>query len=254
MAGKPKTPTSTTSLRSVVSEPTAIGEKNPARRVEEALKQVEKVAGGRASIVSALTFSPLELSEDQKLLLGMLADPDNDKRSLAKVVADSGLKIKDLLDLLRQARGAQAYWEALNRVYDFLPRVAGDVMERSIPHQLPCTACNGKGKVRMAGHRAKKQAGAEEDCTPCNGTGTFLTLPDLARQKVALELGGLLKPGGSGTTVNVDQRVAAGVGFFSPADLQRFHSASDEALYKGREAAAEATVAEAVVETTVVEK
>lgn len=215
---------------------TFIGERQPSYRIEQALKQVEIAGGGRGSIVEALYHSPMELAEDQQRLLNMLADPDNDGRSLAKVCADAGLKVKALLDLLRTARGARAYYEAINRVYDKLPDVAGDVMDRAVPHHLPCTACNGTGTTRT------KAGGKLTTCVPCNGKGTFLELPDLERQKVALTIGGLLKPEKGGTTLNVNQQQVLQAGFFTSEDLKTFQTRSDKALFGERRAPEEPAV------------
>ncbi len=198
------------------------------KALEEACRNFETEVGGRDSLVAQLVHA--RLTPEQDLLVGAIADPTNDAFSLARICALHGIRFGDLLIVFRDAGLVRAQLAAMRKVWERLPQVAGDVMDRAIPHLLECPACRGT-KVRVKFRAVKKSKEAPDGvkevqvpCLRCAGTGEILVQPDLDRQKVALEVGGMLRQEGGGVQVNVQAQAQAGV-------FGNFAAASDAVLY-----------------------
>jgi hypothetical protein len=206
--------------------------------LERACRNFESEVGGRAALIEHVSHA--QLNEDQELLIGAIADPRNDQSSLARICYSYGIQFADLLTLFRSAGFAKAQLQAMRRVWERLPDVAGDVMERSVPHQILCSSCAGIGRVEKTKATGGDGGGiqrVEERCDTCNGMGYITIQPRLETQKVALEIGGLLQPGGGpGVQVNVTQQQAMGVA----GRLSSFARESDEVLFPQLEAPVDA--------------
>lgn len=225
-------------------------QRSPQRDVDQALASLEKALGGRSQILSTLVQA--DLTDDEQLICDLLADPQNDNRSLAKVCGIAHYSLSRLLDLFKKAKGAEAYIKSVNRVYEKLPDIAGDIAERSVPQKARCGDCRGIGLVKRVDvdddgkpkfSEDGKRVWIEEQCWPCEGTGQITILPDLERQKLALQIGGLIKE--KGPAVIVDQRNQLA---FSRTNSD-FRSATDALLFgrKTPEAQPEAQVVDAEV-------
>jgi hypothetical protein len=207
--------------------------------LDEACSNFESEVGGRGALIEHLAHAPL--TADQQLLVGAIADPRNDPSTLARICITYGIQFADLLTLFRAAGFAKAQLGAMRRVWGKLPDVAGDVMDRAVPHLLLCPTCAGDKEVEK-----KLIAGSNEDgspkftrwtetCETCGGHGEIQVQPKLETQKVALELGGLIQQKG-GVEVNVVQQQA----LVQAASSMRFYQESDEVLYPGQVVEAEA--------------
>lgn len=198
--------------------------------VAAALDTIEAAAGGRQALLGMLVHAPE--TPEQQYVLGLLADPRSDPMKLSTVCEKGRVSLGQVLALLKDARGAKALLESMERIAKHLPDVAEDVMVRSVPHLVECADCWGTGRVKVPTYGEDgKPTGEHEEraCDPCRGSGKVTVLPTLERQKVALEIGGLLKRA-SGVTVNVSQQAAT---FNFGADARRdFRSATDELLYR----------------------
>src|SRR5678815_5384007 len=173
--------------------------------------EFEKAVGGRGKILEILSHSQGS-GPDLDQLLGMIADPRNDEKNLATICMIAGVGFPKLLVLFRDAGVARAQLAAMRRVWDTLPEVAGDVMARSVTHLIKCGACGGSGKLTEV-HFTKPKKGEVPDppqqleimCDGCQGTGAREAQPDLERQKLALEIGGMIKRGPGAVNVQVNQ-------------------------------------------------
>lgn len=196
-----------------------------------ACKHFEREVGGRQKLIEALAVA--RLTENQEYLVGAIADPRNSKLSLARICAIYGLKFVDLIHLFRDAKVVKAQVVAIQKIADALPEVAGDLMARAVPHMIPCGRCGGTGKIRRPRLlKARKEPAegspkADKPCSVCGGEGQVVVQPTLETQKVALELGGLLKPGG-GAQVQVNVQASGGGGISHSEFLRR----ADEKLYQ----------------------
>lgn len=218
---------------------------NPDHRVEEALASLEAALGGRSKIIA--TLMQLTPGEDETNFMEMLADPRNDTQNLAKVAALAGLSVGRVLQIFKEAKGAEAYVRSINRVYDRLPEIAGDIADRSVPTLARCAPCRGTGVIDSTTGQAQVP-GADPaklvDCWPCEGTGKVTVLPDLERQKLALQIGGLVKKDGTVIMGNVDARVTNNAFIRTTPD---WRTATDRLLFPGKARETAATVVDAEI-------
>lgn len=214
----------------------------PRRRIQ-ALQSLETAAGGRLSLVDQLHTNT---DPDIESLAASLADPTNDARTLARILEISNISVGKFLGMLSQAKLAKATLDAMDRVAKYLPEVAADVMARSVPHTTACTVCNGTGVQQM--RDSDDPLGVlERPCIACHSSGQVNAIPDLDRQKVALELGGMLHKGGPQVAVQVN----TGPAVTSP----HMRDQASKMLYDKPEAEPiEAEVEEEPVDAEVVEK
>lgn len=218
------------------------------QRVEEALSSLERALGGRHSLISSLLQANLGDAENN--FMEMLADPRNDAINLAKVAGLAGLSVGRVLQIFKEAKGAEAYVRSINRVYDRLPEIAGDIADRSVPTTTRCVPCRGTGVVDQTTGAAQVPGADPANlvaCWPCEGLGTVVVHPDLERQKLALQIGGLVKKDGTVIMGNVDARVTNNAFIRSTPD---WRTATDRLLFPGkaREVAKVVDAGEDVVE------
>jgi hypothetical protein len=195
--------------------------------VAQALNSLEDACGGRQAMVAQLLHAPE--TPEQRYVLGLLADPRSDALHLARICERGKVSLGQLINLLKEAKASKALLESMDRIARFLPEVAEDVMARSVPHDQDCGVCWGRGRVKVLDEK-RKPTGQEAECAECDGRGKVRVLPPLDRQKVALELGGLLKRGG--VVVNVNQQQNNAAFLFGPDARKDFRSATDALLYR----------------------
>lgn len=115
----------------------------------------------------------------------------------------------------------------------------GDTTERlgSIPHDMECQGCLGTKEVTIKvmepdSEGRKHPIDKTVPCGFCRGTGLIKVIPDLEHQKVALEIGGILK---KGQGIQVGVQVNTGGALVTPDDMKDFRGASDKLLYPARD-------------------
>lgn len=177
--------------------------------VQQALSKLEQAFGGRQSLLDTLVIAPS--TAQLSYVIGMIADPRNEKRSLGDICEEGGITPDQLFAAYRSGKAAKAQALAFDRVYDPLPDVAADVMRRARQHEALCTNCQGKGKLRskevIKGTTTDEVRYAIEECYLCDGTGKMQKDPDLKTQELALTIAGMVpKAGGVNVGVNVDAR------------------------------------------------
>jgi hypothetical protein len=180
--------------------------------------------GGRSQLVTILLIGSGDPLVDR--IISLLDDPTYAGWSLRRICGHAGLTVADFLKAYQRAMLARGEIAATKIIADRIGEVVEDVMRRAAPHDGPCTCAT-----------PPLQA-----CAACHGTGTRKILPDLDRQKVALELAKLLIRGGP--LVQQNTLVAAGgsatVAHGSLADL----SAAVASVLKPRRALPPASVEE----------
>lgn len=171
------------------------------KALDDAVTLVEEALGGRQKLLEALAFA--ESTPLVSRLLGLLGDPEHDVLSLAQICARGNLTPGDLLAAYRQAKLGIAQALATQAIADKLPEVTADVMLRATPHEVECPTCRGVGTIQPK--PTKKDPHPEpESCPTCQGQQYIGVLPDLDRQKVALDLGQLI-PKSPGVSVQMQQ-------------------------------------------------
>lgn len=209
--------------------------------VARAADSLEAAIGGRTALVDSLVS--LDLNEDQAQIFHIIADPRNDKVSLAQLCARHHFSLDKLLRLFRDGRYARAQIEAIDRVAQGLPRVAGDVMEMASIRRKTCPECMGSKRVRVevpsTDDEGKLTSTVEvRPCAVCGAEGVIELIPDRRTQELALEIGGLFKRKPSGN-VNVGVAVQnnpppALEAPMTSDDLKRVREGTDKLLYPGR--------------------
>lgn len=168
---------------------------DPAPLVAKALSNFEREVGGREAMVRILAHQ-VDESVEAELVVNLLGDPQNSRESLARLCARAGLTVGRFLHLFAHSRGVAAQLATMNKVWPALPGVAEDVMKRAVPIFKECFDCSGSG---TAPHKENEPA---RPCPFCKGKGQIEIEPDLERQKLALQIGGVLKPAAQQTIID----------------------------------------------------
>jgi hypothetical protein len=191
-------------------------------------------------MIAVLSAAKLDKRMDR--FLRMLADPDNDKRSLGQLCTDTQLSLAGLLDLFHTSAKARAKAISISRIAKHLPDVASAVMEDAIPGQRTCPTCLGAKQLAAPTPDAPL---AMAPCPDCHGLGEVRHTPDHEVQRTALKLGELLNEGkGSGTHISMAMLQQA-QGKSGGIEYDSFLSLMDGLLYgRGRERFRSGPVAE----------
>lgn len=192
------------------------------------LQRIEVQMGGRQEIVGLLALAPL--TRDLRYLLGLLGDPDNTGVSLGELCARGHILPGQLLEQLQRAAMQRGQVLAAQRIGTGIAAVAEDVMRRAAPYEEACHACGGIGTVTPE-PTAQVPNPSPGPCDTCRGTGRLRYLPDLERQKLAIDMAHLLPKGGG---INIAQINAPSgpAGGGAAADLvESLQQATDKILY-----------------------
>lgn len=191
--------------------------------VREAIAQLEAAIGGRHVLIEAFVGGSTDPDAEQ--LLGLIADPRNDDRSLAWCCAQVGLTAGELLRLYRNAATARAQVLAIHEVAAETPSVVRDVLRRAQNHYRVCDVCNGTATVwedQKLPDGTKSGDRIKAPCRSCDGTGEYLIDASPEHQKLALDLAGLAGKAGPSTLVQVDNSKSVTlVGALPFAQLQK---------------------------------
>lgn len=190
--------------------------------VREAITQLEAAIGGRQTLIDAFVGAPPDPDADR--LLGLIADPRNDKKPLSTLCAEVGLTAGELLRLYRNAATARAQVLAIHEVAAETPNVVRDVLRRATNHYRVCDGCKGTGEVWQTVEDADGNV-LELIKVPhrlCDGSGQVLVDASTEHQKIALDLAGLASKSSPSTLIQVDNsKSATFVGALPFAQLQK---------------------------------
>lgn len=204
--------------------------------------------GGRQALLDTLLVASGSREVDQ--ITTLLIDPRYGGWSLRRICALAGYTVADLFTAYRKALIVKAHLHATRIVSQQLVSVVDDVMRRAQPHEIPCPVCNGATTIVPEPTKESPNP-SPEPCPTCKGVGRLLQLPDLDRQKVALELGQLLQTRG-GLTLQQNTLVApAPVAAAAPGALEQLQQAVQELLYPRATATAEPPAAPVTPSATV---
>lgn len=228
-----------------------------------AIDALEAAMGGRAPLVAALLqVAPANDAQEEALtyVMGLIADPRHATTKLSTLCARGGITVGELLDAYKNGSLAQMQIEMITAAAKHMPAIVADLFTRAQPHQVTCSRCKGSASVTLEegdpGWVAPKQdqePGPQiGPCPRCVGTGTLDVLPELERQKLALEVAQLLPKKGPLIDARSVHVIPGGGGGGFP-DFTKIIAASDHVLHPRRrveeiedgEAPAEAEVIEA---------
>jgi hypothetical protein len=151
-----------------------------------AIDKVVQAFGGKAGLMETLGVAS-DVPEVEELLR-LLIDPRYETISLRRLCAMAGLTIVDLFTAYKKAMVVKAHLVAYQTITDKLLPVVEDVMRRAAPYEIVCYGCAGTETVADPTDATKTVV-----CPDCGGKGKLLQLPDLDRQKLALELAQLVQ-------------------------------------------------------------
>lgn len=191
-----------------------------------AIATFEAVLGGRDALVDALCVA--DGSPEVDKITSLLLDARYDGWSLRRVCATAGLTVADFFAAYKKAALVRAHLQLVPVITQKLVGVVDDLLTRAQPHYLPCGVCQGSGTVTPAPTRTQPTPSAQT-CESCQGQGRVLHLPDLDRQKLALEVAEVIKPR-AGFTFNQATVVAASGGA-APGALEQLQQAVSAVLY-----------------------
>lgn len=199
--------------------------------VVQELAQLEADLGGRLALCSLLTLAPL--TPDLRYILGLLGDPQHDQTSLAKVCAQGNILPGDLLKHLGAAALHKGQTLARQRIGESIPKVVEDVMRRAAPYTEACATCmvDGVSTGRVTPDPTPAHPNpAPQLCPDCKGALQIQYLPSLDRQRVAIDMAGLVERGGgiSITNQQVNLQSASGGG---QGALEQLQTLTDQILY-----------------------
>lgn len=157
----------------------------PARA--SAINTFETQLGGRESLVEIL--SQADSTPDIQDLLAWLGNPDFAHESLATICRMANMTAGDVFSAYERALQLRARVLARIPIAEKLPGVVTKAMDNAVEHQIRCETCHGRGKVERKRKMGENEIYEVVDCYPCEGTGKITVEPDLAQQKLALELG-----------------------------------------------------------------
>lgn len=157
----------------------------------DAIETFVDVLGGREKLIETLAVATDDAQVNQVMVL--LLDPRYDGLDLRRLCAMANLTIADFFGAFRKAMVARAHVQAISIVTDNLLPVVEDVMKRAAPFEVACYTCGGGGQMPDPD---AKESGPMVTCPQCRGAGKLLQLPDLDRQKLALELAQLVQQKG----------------------------------------------------------
>lgn len=182
-------------------------------KTKSALTNFEHAIGGREVLIETLSVSSLD--KKQEHFLRILSDPNRATDTLAIITRDADMLPSQVIEMFRHASFAKAHAIAMGTLSEAIPSIVKDIADKSVDAIVVCPDCQG-------------QEVPEGACYTCKGRGQILRTSDLDRQKLSLEIGGLLKKGG-GVNVQVNQQV----GIVSPNTFfSKYVKQSDNTAYE----------------------
>ena len=191
MIESPTLTTETASDSKSLIKPEKLAERTLKNKAKASLDRFEDAIGGRENLIDTLALSNLD--KKQEHFLRLLCDPNRQRDSLVTIARDCGLQPVAVLDLFRHASFAKANALAMGKLTEALPAVAADIAEKSVDSKVECPTCFGDMYIKEG-----------IECPSCFGRGKVMRTSDLDRQKILMEVTGVLKKG-PGVAVNVQQ-------------------------------------------------
>lgn len=219
------------------------GHKLAPRNERAALATLEDEVGGRDKLIEHLNHSAL--TKEQEYFIGQLADPRNSKQSLAQIAKTAKISFGNLIKFFQDAGFVKAQLAANQKIWEKLPEVAGDVMEKAVTRVVDCQTCLGTGELVY--DLAKPASWKEGDplpqetkpCFICFGRKQITIEPAHEVQKTALEIGGLLKRGVN-VGVNVGVQQNNNFAMLGNDHMRDLRAATDKILFPSRRGEREA--------------
>lgn len=194
---------------------------------QKELAELERDFGGRQNLVQALTFA--KQTKDVRYLLGLIADPDNNSRSLADICHMGRILPGELVAALASGAELRSQLLAKQHIARGLPGIVQEVVQKAAEYEDDCSVCQGLGMTTPDPTPENKNPEPEK-CELCRGSGRLRYPADGKCRDLALEMAGLTGQGG-GVHVNTSVQVAQFAGGGSYEGFERMQEAMDQVLY-----------------------
>jgi hypothetical protein len=188
---------------------------------DRAVEAFQQAVGGRAALIDALEIGSPRPEIDK--VLDLLADGRFDRTSLREVCDLAGITVAELMVAFRSATLIKAQIAATAQIAARIGPIVDDVLTRAAPHDAICETCGGRGQITPDPTRVVPNP-SPQPCRPCQGRGHRRVVPDLERQKLALDLAELLKKSG-GLTITQQQMTVLPASRGGVGDLERLQAA-----------------------------
>lgn len=189
------------------------------------LQRLEQEFGGRQSLVQALTFA--KQTKDVRYLLGLIADPDNNRHTLAAICQMGRVLPGELIAALASGAELRSQLLAKQHIAQQLPTVVKEVMHKAAEYEDDCTDCMGAGALTADPSEADPNP-SPQPCATCQGGGKLRFPADASCRDLALEMSGLTGKGG-GVSVTTNVQVANVSGSYE--GYERMQEAIDHILF-----------------------
>lgn len=219
--------------------------------VIQQLQVLEEELGGRQEIVGMLTLAPL--NPDLRYILGLLGDPRYKAKSLAEICALGNILPGELMKHLSQAALLRGRVLAHHKIGAGIAAVVEDVVAKAAPYEGICNGpCQGTGSI-VQNPTAENPNPGPEPCPVCRGQGKLIYPAQEDKQKLAIEMAGLLPKGGGLQIVNANVQGGGGgaLGGAGLGALEQLQQVTDRILYgDGRPAVDAEIIPEGAPEST----
>jgi hypothetical protein len=181
-----------------------------ANTAKRAVDQFEENTGGREDIIEKLMAAKEGLSAGEQNLLLMLQDPALGRRTLARLVAESGAEPTALMKGYAKGAMLLGKMKAAIWAHNALPRLVKDLIGHAIDSDVLCHTCVGLGKIasKPRGGALNKVMMADKiTCPSCSGSGQekhASKFKQFAAEKL-LEIGEMV--GKTGPLVQFNQQI-----------------------------------------------
>jgi Zn finger protein HypA/HybF involved in hydrogenase expression len=184
--------------------------------------------GNREELAEKLEALPAEKLTKEELVFVELVKTGSRRKSLARLMAEAGVKPSNVLKHYAEGALALGKIEAAIEVSRNQPKLVKDLLRNALDKELVCQVCVGTGTVKQ------KTTSKEEsvECPGCKGDGFRIRSSKhktYAMDRV-LELGKLKEKGAPGVQVSQTTQVGVNVGR-TDGFMERMLKTSDEVLY-----------------------
>lgn len=196
-----------------------------------AIETFATAVGGRDALARALIVA--DAAPEVSRIVDLLIDPRYADFTVRRLCRDAGLTVVELFAAYKKALFVRAHLDAARAITSQLVGVVDDVMKRAQPYPIDCPRCQGVGQVTSEPTKDAPNP-SPQVCDTCRGGGKLLQLPDLDRQKLALELGQLVAKSGVSIAFGLQQNLhlpASPGGGRQAGALEALQQAVGEILY-----------------------
>lgn len=193
----------------------------------------EQNVGGKEKIVEVLHTLASEdaLSEKEMQFLLALEQPENARKSLARLMVETGMNPLKVMSLYTRGCIEMGKRDAAIEAHRNLPQIIKNLNGHALSEVGDtCGLCAGTGKV-SGRSGARNPSETQRDCPRCKGVGRLLEVSEL-KKFAAEKLLEVTKLTGQSGGVQIQTNVAVKVDGAGGSVLSKVMGAADEVLYR----------------------